>query len=282
MSSSEFISSGLIEAYVLGAASPEEQREVERMAAQYPDVAKALELAQNDLEAYVQLYAEQPSEQLREKVLSAISEQETPRRDPKVIPINRPAKSSLSIGRAAAAAIVILLVSSVSFNVYLFTDMRGSQKEMAAAQEQLKKSLDSAQQQYASLRDSSAARFASLSNEHRKTLDALATFKNPTTLVMASVKTDAAEAKAKIYWCSQTHMVCVDPMTLPGAPAGKQFELWAIVDGKPVSVGLFNAGNGADLQMMGVVPKAEAFAVTLEKEGGVPAPEGPMYVMASL
>ena len=53
-------------------------------------------------------------------------------------------------------------------------------------------------------------------------------------------------------------------------PTGKQYQLWAIVDGKPVDAGVIN--NCIGLCKMKKIDHAEAFAITLEKEGGSPTP----------
>jgi anti-sigma-K factor RskA len=67
------------------------------------------------------------------------------------------------------------------------------------------------------------------------------------------------------------------------APAAKSYELWVIpADGKPINAGVFNPVTGrADHWMMkmpaGVSPKM--FAVTLEPQGGMPQPTGPMVLI---
>jgi anti-sigma-K factor RskA len=71
---------------------------------------------------------------------------------------------------------------------------------------------------------------------------------------------------------------------LPPAPAGKTYELWTIAGKTPRPAGLFgvdDGGRGAHR----VPPEAaggaaQVFAVTLEPEGGTPAPTGPV-VLAS-
>jgi anti-sigma-K factor RskA len=63
---------------------------------------------------------------------------------------------------------------------------------------------------------------------------------------------------------------------LPPDPAGKDYQLWAIIDGKPVSAGVFSVGTDgtALVPLAGVGPehKVGAFAVTLEPAGGVLEP----------
>ena len=69
---------------------------------------------------------------------------------------------------------------------------------------------------------------------------------------------------------------------LPPAPAGKTYELWTIAGQTPRPAGLFGvdaAGRGAHRFPRGG-GAVQVFAVTLEPEGGTPAPTGPI-VLAS-
>jgi anti-sigma-K factor RskA len=93
------------------------------------------------------------------------------------------------------------------------------------------------------------------------------------------------EAAAKIFWMQNTGEVFIDPSNLPDAPAGKQYQLWGIVDGKPVDGGMIlttKKGDKFRMQQMKTFGKAEAFAVTLEPEKGNPTPQGPMFVMGKM
>ena len=70
---------------------------------------------------------------------------------------------------------------------------------------------------------------------------------------------------------------------LPAAPVGKEYQLWFIVPGKqPMPGKTFSTDNQGKGMMEDQVP-AEAmtsavFAITLERKGGVQAPEGAMYL----
>jgi anti-sigma-K factor RskA len=77
---------------------------------------------------------------------------------------------------------------------------------------------------------------------------------------------------AALYWDSATKEVYLLPSKLKTLPTGKQYQLWAIVDEKPVSAGVFNQASLEALQQMKTIQKAEMFAITIEKEGGVEAP----------
>jgi anti-sigma-K factor RskA len=70
---------------------------------------------------------------------------------------------------------------------------------------------------------------------------------------------------------------------LPAAPAGKVYELWTIAGSAPKPAGLFNSdeqGRAVYRVPAENAGEVKVFAVTLEVEGGVPAPTGPM-VLAS-
>ena len=68
--------------------------------------------------------------------------------------------------------------------------------------------------------------------------------------------------------------VYVDPSNLGQLSPDKQYQLWAIVDGKPVNGGMISSKNGDifHMQKMHSFGKAQAFAITIEKAGGSVAP----------
>jgi hypothetical protein len=80
---------------------------------------------------------------------------------------------------------------------------------------------------------------------------------------------------AVIFWNKKTGEVYIDPCRMVKAPDGKTYQLWAIVNGKPVDAGIVKTGTKEEkysIQKMKIFEKAEGFAVTLEKEGGSSVP----------
>mgnify|MGYP001547819591 CR=1 FL=1 len=73
MTFAEYISSGILETYALGAATPAEKLEVEAMLEKSAEARAALEQVQKDLEAYATLHAVEPGEALRSEILGAVS-----------------------------------------------------------------------------------------------------------------------------------------------------------------------------------------------------------------
>ena len=91
----------------------------------------------------------------------------------------------------------------------------------------------------------------------------------------------APDAKAVVYWNPETQEVYFNPGTLPPAPEGKEYQLWAIANNTPVDAGLFHV-TGGGAHPMKHIGAASAFAVTLEPAGGSPTPTGEMYVLGKL
>ena len=58
-------------------------------------------------------------------------------------------------------------------------------------------------------------------------------------------------------------------------PNGKDYEVWVIDEGRPARAGVFEPGDGDAVVLSETVPPGAVVAVTLERDGGVDAPEGP-------
>jgi anti-sigma-K factor RskA len=90
------------------------------------------------------------------------------------------------------------------------------------------------------------------------------------------------EASAWLLWSPATRQGLLLARGLPAAPEGKAYELWALAGAQPVPAGVFtvDAAGRALLRLPPLPPDHtfDAFAVTLEPAGGVPAPTGPMHL----
>ena len=73
---------------------------------------------------------------------------------------------------------------------------------------------------------------------------------------------------------------------MPAPPSDKQYQLWALLDGKPIDLGMlnFDAKQKKLLVRMKNAQNAQAFAITLEKKDrpDPSTPAGDMYVMGKL
>lgn len=91
---------------------------------------------------------------------------------------------------------------------------------------------------------------------------------------------------ANVVWDPELKEAFMHVANLPAAPSDKDYQLWMIVDSTPVSAGLFQASSSlnnlfyriSDVEIPDASP-VQAFAVTIEPKGGVPAPTGDMYLL---
>ncbi len=96
---------------------------------------------------------------------------------------------------------------------------------------------------------------------------------------------EAPGASARLVVDKRTGRAVLAAHGLPPAPAGKAYQLWYIAGGKPQPGGIFTTDAAGGAVLHDRVPEAgrdaTLFAVTLEPEGGVPAPTGGMYLRGS-
>jgi anti-sigma-K factor RskA len=110
---------------------------------------------------------------------------------------------------------------------------------------------------------------------------------NAPALTIASLSgTEAAKsAHARLALDPQTGRAMLFAYDLPRAPAGKAYQLWFIAGGKPVPGKVFNTDARGHATMRDQVPAeargASLFAITLEPEGGVPAPTGEKVLLGA-
>jgi anti-sigma-K factor RskA len=112
----------------------------------------------------------------------------------------------------------------------------------------------------------------------------IAILRDPATQVVALAgQPPAPTARARMMWHARAGGVLV-ATGLPAAPEGKAYQLWAIAGSNaPVSAGVFSvdaSGTGSlSVRPLPGVTTVDAFAVTLEPAGGLPAPSGAMYLL---
>lgn len=257
----QYISSGAIEAYVLGIASAEEARELELLSEQYPEIAAALSDCRLTMESYARMYAQEAPGGLKDQIWKQIAEQDIiPNSSPAVAePVVSAPLRRINWAPAAIAAALGLLIGTTWMNIRSGGDKRILQNEIAqlrAGQSQMQQQLDLYKEQ-------------------------LQVFADPAmrNIPLAGVGTHT-ESSAMVLWDSRSGDVYLNLRSLPEAPKGKQYQLWAIVDGKPVDLGVFPKEGRAIVGRMKGIPKAEMFAITLEQEGGSPTPTLDQMIVA--
>jgi anti-sigma-K factor RskA len=99
-----------------------------------------------------------------------------------------------------------------------------------------------------------------------------------------SGKKPAPQAHAMLAYDRSTGRAVVMATGLPPCPAGHAYQLWLIADKKPLPGGTFKSDAQGRARMTDRLPPNHSeptFAVTLEREGGVPAPEGDVFLLGA-
>lgn len=265
-----YIASGILENYVLGVTSSEETAEVERLALTHPEVKAEIENIRTTLETYIMTYETTPSTALKQQIWDKIENLEGKAGVSYAAADNAQPRSRIFRTYLVAASVAALVIS-LGANVFLYNALNQTQQRLAQA--------NAANQQIAfQLRVNQA--------QYGKTSAALAFIRNPDTRSISLEGQDVApEASVTVFWNANEQDVYVSVNNLALAPAGKQYQLWAIVDGKPVDAGLVEQGEVRDLQQMKDIAQAQAFAVSLENTGGsttAAGPQGPIYALGTI
>lgn len=270
----EYIASGKIEEYVLGILPPEEQAEIEKIAQHYPEIQQEIALTQASLEAYAHEFAQNPPAHLKMRILNELDgltlENTEDKQAPSPLSVStNPNTHQLNLNKknrysfAFVAASVALAISLLG-NVVLYQNWKNTQNKLQIAL------LDNTQ--FAQQLEVKQTQNILLNEE-------LQILKNPQTqYVMLNGSEKYPEASVSVYWDKQSNEVFLQIQRLPKPPKGMQYQLWAVFQDKAIDAGVFDVDKKANqLQKMKNIQQADMFVVTLEKEGGVPQPEGEAY-----
>ena len=255
MEKEDIISSGILEAYVMGISSPEEIDQLQTLRIQHPELNAEIARIEEAMESYAMANGIAPAPGIKDKIFSSLNLSEAAQTQSSAKIVSFSPLSRI----AAAAAILLLLVS----NVFYYNKYKNVDSKYQEGQEQL------------------ASMNTHLTEMNRDMNIVQSKYSKPVALDGLEAAPDAA---AKIFWMKNTGEVYVDPGNMPMAPTGKQYQLWAIVDGKPVDGGMITSKDGKkySIQKMKTFGKAQAFEITLESEGGNPEPKGTMYIMGKI
>lgn len=262
MNVQDYISSGIVESYVLGLASPEEQAEFETMCKQHPEVLQARIDFELSIEQQAMQNAVVPPPVLKQQIKEIVLPAEV-----KATPINAGATViQANWFKYAAAACAVLLAGSLIWNISQYN----RSKKLQASYDEVVKDYDS-----------TTFRLAEIEEEI-----AMLTL-NPNVKMAAMKGMEVSPASfATVYWDTTSKDVYLLINNLPNPASDKQYQLWALLDGKPIDVGMiendFFIGQKQLLLRMKNASGAQAFAITLEKKGGNPTPQGPMYTLGNL
>lgn len=256
----------------MGILSDQETREVECMSKIYPEIKEELLSAQAYIEEISSTWKKAVPSDLKAKVMQAISveagQEKTNQPEAKVIELNAAKQFTAWRSIAAVAAILVAVMGGLYLNTR--SELQEQQSVLAEAKLKTNDAVNQMKQMEVSL--------AQYNQEE-------AFFVHELTQKVALTGTALSpDSKMRIFWNSKMKQMVMTGTELPMTAEELQYQLWAIVDGTPVDLGVFNLLQGDEIQSKILdVDNVQAFAVTLEKKGGSPTPTlDQMYVIGNV
>lgn len=231
--------------YVLGQVSPDEAKEVEYMVSQHAEVADELRAVQATMLGYGETVALEPPVGLEARILNKF---ETP-------------QALMKKGGSNGLTYLLsgLLLASVIGLFYFFLQNKKTQKEL----EITKAELQQLQAECETIRSNNQRAMAYLDKVNAP----------GNTSVTIEGTPNAPGALAVVHWNTTSENTFLEIRNLTPPPPGKQYQLWAIVGGIPADMGVFDiSADALALTEVPYIDNPQAFAVTLENEGGSRTP----------
>jgi anti-sigma-K factor RskA len=238
----QYISSGVLELYVLQQLPASEMQEVTALRRQYPEIDTEIAAIESSLADLTMLTAKKAPRNVLDNVMQEINDSAVNNNNTNINTlIANNGNVKLFRNWAVAASIALLAMSA-----YLFTmqnKLASQQTNVAALQTNL---------------------------QHLKDEKAVYTSAAFTSISLASMDTNNKNKIAQVYWNKTNNEVFIDLKNQTPLGENEQYQLWALADGKPIDAGVLDINT--NLQKAKLIANAQAFAITIEKKGGSPTP----------
>ncbi len=244
MDINQYISSGIIEMYVMGLCAPNEKAELELLRTQHPQLNSAITAFEIVFEKNALQAATATTPQMDAAILKELQTKTTP---VVTMPVYSTVKK-INWLKPLTAAAVLLLVASCIFNYTLY-------KKTEA-------------QQLAINKITSTPLPVTLPESDYNILRT----KSITPVAMYGVGYHSI-CRCTIFWDKNTGkaFMMIHHLVKPGSE--KKYQLWAMVNNKPVNVGLIDDSiRDRFIEMQNVPADAKGFIVTLENAAGSTTP----------
>lgn len=251
MNIEDYISTGILEAYVLGELSEQEMAEVQQNIGLYPALrAELIKVEETQEKLLIQLGV-RPSEQVKSRLFEKINKNPAG----KIVSLTQPSFGYWKY--ATAASVVFALVTSyLAFNYW--NKWKASESNLT--------NLIAQNQRIAQDYNNVNLRLDQIESDLKVTSNP-----NFSRVVMRGTE-NAPQSLATVYWNQETQEVFLSVQNMKVLSKENQYQLWAIIDGKPVDFGVFDSGQAGLLKMKDGEKLPSAFAVTIERRGGNPTP----------
>ena len=250
----KYIASGILELYVAGSLSPEENLEVQHYAIKYPEIQKEIEA----IEAAILKLTAATSPGLSNDSFRSVKKQLDDVIDFAPSASVKRTPWTTYIGWAASILFAAGMLWMYLENNKLKSEIEVTEREKQSLKEQILETKESLVKK----------------EETQKLLDELRN-KNVDVIALAG-QTASPDSYAKVYWNKSEQKVYIDAKGLPKPPSGFTYQVWSLkLDPlTPTSIGLLSdfASNENAVFELENSNESEAFGITLEPEGGSEGP----------
>ncbi|QFZ55546.1 anti-sigma factor [Oceanihabitans sp. IOP_32] len=239
-----FLSSDLLERYLLGDTTSAETAQVESYIARYPEVQNAYNVLQHHLEIVAKSNAIEAPKSVLNNILETLD-------DKPVIKLKPTYKYKKWYRFSVAASIAAIIFASTSYLFYT-QNLKLSKENQIVVEEIF------------DLRDDIAQNNLRLDSVMRQLLN----LNNPETekyIIKGNER--AKDLKTVAYINSKEKTSMIDVVSLPQLPEEQCYQIWAELQGKMVSLGILSETD-RQLKSLPYTEDALALKITIEPKGG--------------
>lgn len=234
-----FLDSDILEKYLLGDTSKEENLKAERYITMYPEVREIYNELQDNLEAYAKTYARKTPEGLKEIILHSARKEQV--------------ASKKFFRYAIAASVAIMIFAGSSY--FFWNQNKSLQEENTLVTNQMKYLEENMKNQLEDVRN----QFIVLNNPDTKRFN-------------VKGKMEAKELKAVAYINPVKKLSYINVSNVPNLPENKCFQMWAEVNGELVNLGVIKQFDDKNKLLAIPYAKNAIGYITIEPEGGNTSP----------
>lgn len=240
-----FMQSGLLDKYVLGTATLDENLEVESYLAEFPEVVNAYEQLQDNLEILAKAQSVEAPKFILDSVLKEIKKEEVP-----VIKMSAPVHSRTP-WYSIAASIAALIFAGMSF--VLFEQNADLNRENQVVVDEI-----------FDLR-------SDIENNNRKLENVMLQFKNlnnpETEKYVLRGNSRAKNLKTVAYINAVDKTSMIDVVSLPTLPENQTYQIWAELQDRMVNLGILDEAERS-LKTIPYMENALGLSITIEPKSG--------------
>lgn len=248
MDRKRIIEEGILEDYILGLLSKEEEISFEKILDTGPELKKQLSAIESDLERIGIENAIQPPSRIKENLKKALGETESSNNN--MTSATRSPKDTLQSGKLLVAASLAALFALAAF--WFYTQWDASMESMQSLEQQtvnLQERLENLEQKY----DDTQQRYVSINSP-----DVI-----PLYLVGNNI---SPQSRAVAFVNHKEKTVIINGQGLEPLDVDRTYQIWADVEGEMINMGLVPTDQ--EYIPLRYIEKAESLNITIEPAGG--------------